>query len=158
MIDKVVIIPFDKKYSKDFYILNREWLQTYFYVEPFDEEVLSKPNDYIIDKGGHIFFAKLNNQIVGTYAFMPLKNEVGFELTKMAVLPSLRGQKIGQQLLEHCINYAKSHQFKRLLLYSSKKLENAIYLYRKFGFKEIELEQNSPYKRSNIKMEFDLYK
>ncbi|MGB6267990.1 MAG: GNAT family N-acetyltransferase [Olleya sp.] len=156
MNSKLKIIPFDSKYSKNFYLLNREWLQTHFYVEPFDEEVLSKPNAYIIDKGGFIFFAKLNNQIVGTYAFMPLKNEAGFELTKMAVLPSLRGQKIGQQLLQHCINFAKQHRFKRLLLYSSTKLENAIYLYRKFGFKEIPVEKNCPYERCDIKMEFDL--
>ncbi|MEM5538325.1 GNAT family N-acetyltransferase [Olleya sp. AS48] len=150
------IIPFDKKYAKDFYVLNREWLEQYFYVEPFDEEVLSKPDQYIIDKGGYIFFAKFEDQIVGTYAFMPLKNEAGYELTKMAVSPSLRGHKIGQQLLEHCINFAKAKNFERLLLYSNRKLENAIYLYHKFGFKEVVLEKNTPYKRANIKMEFDL--
>jgi len=152
------IIPFDNKFSKEFYLLNREWLETYFYVEAYDEEVLSKPNDYIINKGGYIFFALLNSKIVGTYALMPLKIEGGFELTKMAVSPSLRGQKIGQQLLEHCISYAKTNQFKRLLLYSSTKLENAIYLYRKFGFKEIAVEENCPYERCDIKMEVDLNK
>lgn len=152
------IIPFDKKYAKDFYILNREWLEQYFYVEPFDEEVLSKPDKYIINQGGYIFFAKLEDQIVGTYAFMPLKNQAGFELTKMAVSPSLRGHKIGQQLLEHCINFAKAQKFEKLLLYSSRKLENAIYLYNKFGFKEVQLEKDLPYKRANIKMEFDLNK
>ncbi|MFV0570863.1 MAG: hypothetical protein ACK5M1_00335 [Xanthomarina gelatinilytica] len=49
------IISFQKAYSKDFYTLNKEWLQTYFYVEPFDEEVLNKPKKYIIEPGGHIF-------------------------------------------------------------------------------------------------------
>ena len=43
---------------KDFYDLNIEWLKTFFYVEPFDEEVLSKPETYIIEKGGSIFFAQ----------------------------------------------------------------------------------------------------
>lgn len=52
------IIPFQKAYSKDFYSLNKEWLQTYFCVEPFDEELLSKPKKYIIEPGGHIFFCK----------------------------------------------------------------------------------------------------
>ena len=89
------IIPFKKPYSKDFYKLNKEWLETYFYVEPLDEDVLSQPEKYIINKGGYIFFAKLNDTIVGTYAFMPLKDKEGFELTKMAVLPKMRGQKIG---------------------------------------------------------------
>ncbi len=150
------IIPFDKKYSNRFYDLNIEWLKTYFYVEPFDEEVLSKPENYIINKGGYIFFAKLENEIVGTVALMPLKNEEGFELTKMAVSPNHRGHKIGQQLMQYCIEFAKTEKFKRLLLYSNTILENAIYIYRKFGFIEIPVEENSPYKRSNIKMEYPI--
>lgn len=68
------IIPFDETASKDFYNLNIEWLDAYFYVEPFDEEVLSKPEHYIINKGGHIFFAKIDDMIVGTVALMPTKN------------------------------------------------------------------------------------
>ena len=148
----VKIIPFEKRYAKDFYNLNLEWLKTFFYVEPFDEEVLSKPELYIVDKGGHIFFAQLNNTIVGTVALMPTQESEVFELTKMAVSPNHRGHKIGQLLMQHCINFAKGNQFKKLVLYSNTILENAIYIYRKHGFKEIPLEPGSPYKRSNIKM------
>ncbi len=150
------IIPFDKKYASDFYTLNIEWLKTYFYVEPFDEEVLSKPETYIISKGGHIFFVKKANQILGTVALMPTDSEKVFELTKMAVLPESRGQKIGQKLLQHCIDFAKAQNFKALMLYSARKLENAIYIYRKYGFIELELEPDSPYVRSDIKMELQL--
>ncbi|WOD43440.1 GNAT family N-acetyltransferase [Hwangdonia lutea] len=149
----IKIIPFDKTYAKDFYRLNIEWLQTYFYVEPFDEEVLSNPETYIINKGGHIFIVKLNNDIVGTVALMPMGNKGLFELTKMAVSPKHRGYKIGQQLMQHCIDFAKSMEFPKLILYSNTKLENAIYIYKKYGFVEIPVEPNSPYKRSNIKME-----
>ena len=149
----IEIITYDPKYDNDFYQLNTEWLRTYFYVEPFDEEVLSKPKDYIIDKGGHIFFARENNDILGTVALMPLNEPDLFELTKMAVSPNHRGKKIGQQLLQHCIDYAKSIGLPKLILYSSTKLENAIYIYRKYGFIEIPVEPNSPYVRSDIKME-----
>lgn len=150
---KIKIIPFDKKYAKDFYKLNIEWLTTYFYVEPFDETVLSQPELHIIDQGGHIFFAKLENNIVGTFALMPLGNEGLFEFTKMAVSPKYRGHKIGQQLMQHGIDFAKSLGLPKLILYSSTKLENAIYIYKKYGFVEIPIEPNSPYKRSDIKME-----
>lgn len=150
------IIPFDNHYSNDFYELNIEWLRTYFYVEPFDEEVLSQPETYIINKGGHIFFIKKDNKILGTVALMPTGDSLVFELTKMAVLPNQRGKKIGQQLLQHCIDFAKANAFKSLILYSATKLENAIYIYRKFGFIELELEKDSPYKRSDIKMELKL--
>lgn len=150
------IIPFDNAYAKDFYDLNIEWLQTYFYVEPYDEEVLSKPEKYIINKGGYIFFIKSKDIVLGTVALMPTDEPFVFELTKMSVLPNQRGQKIGQQLLQYCIDFAKENNFKSLMLYSATKLENAIYIYRKFGFIELELEKNSPYKRSDIKMELTL--
>lgn len=152
----IKIIDFDAKYSQNFYDLNIEWLKTFFYVEPFDEEVLSKPNKYIIDKGGFIFFAMKDETAVGTVALMPTEKAGVLELTKMAVSPKERGQKIGQQLLQHCIDFGKSKNLKALLLYSNTKLENAIYLYRKYGFKELELEKKSPYKRSDIKMLLEL--
>ncbi|WP_299122750.1 GNAT family N-acetyltransferase [uncultured Winogradskyella sp.] len=150
------IIDFNNKYTQSFYDLNIEWLKTFFYVEPYDQEVLSKPDKYIIDKGGFIFFAMKVNKVVGTVALMPTEESGILELTKMAVLPEERGQKIGQQLLQHCIDFGKAQNLKGLLLYSSTKLENAIYLYRKYGFKELELEKNSPYVRSDIKMLLEL--
>lgn len=152
-IQDIVIISFENQYSKNFYNLNIEWLKTFFYVEPYDEDVLSNPKTYIINKGGHIFFAKLNNQIVGTVALMPIGSDGLFELTKMAVSPEHRGLKIGQKLMQHCIDFAKSIGLPKLVLYSNRKLENAIYIYRKYGFIEIPIEANSPYKRSDIKME-----
>ncbi len=147
------IIPFEKQYAKCFYELNVEWLKKFFYVEPYDEEVLSKPEQYIINKGGHLFFAKLNNQIVGTVALMPIGDKGLFELTKMAVSPRHRGFKIGQHLMQYCIDFAKSIGLPKLILYSNTKLENAIYIYRKYGFIELPLEPNTPYIRCNIKME-----
>ncbi|WP_430409062.1 GNAT family N-acetyltransferase [Kordia sp.] len=153
----ISIIPFDELYAKDFYDLNIEWLETFFYVEPHDEEVLSQAKSYIIDKGGHIFFAKQNDTIVGTVALIKIEDGV-FELSKMAVLPKLRGQKIGQQLLQYCLDFAKTQKFEKLLLYSNRKLENAIYIYEKYGFVEIPIETDNPYARGDIKMELILDK
>ncbi len=147
------IISFENKYAKDFYNLNIEWLQTFFYVEPYDEEVLGNPYKHIIGKGGHIFFAKLKDEIVGTVALMPIGEEGLFELTKMAVSPKHRGFKVGQQLMQYCIDFAKNMGLPKLILYSNTTLENAIYIYRKYGFIEKPLEANTPYKRSDIKME-----
>lgn len=149
------IIPYQKDYASDFYKLNIEWLETYFYVEDFDKEVLSNPEKYILDPGGYIFFAKEGEKVLGTVALM--MHHSGFlELTKMAVLPEQRGKRIGQQLLQYCIDHAKELGEAKLLLYSNTILENAIHIYRKYGFQEIEVEPNSPYKRSNIKMELNL--
>ncbi|MBT8324912.1 MAG: GNAT family N-acetyltransferase [Winogradskyella sp.] len=153
---RIKIISYSSKYAKDFYDLNIEWLQTYFYVEDYDKEVLSNPSTYIIDKGGQIFFALIEDKVVGTVALMPTSEDAILELTKMAVLKDQRNKKIGQLLLQHCIEFARSQSLKALMLYSNTKLENAIYLYRKYGFKELQLEPGSPYERANIKMQLDL--
>ena len=150
---QIDIISYQPEYAPSFYELNIEWLKTFFYVEPYDEEVLSNPKEYIIDKGGHIFFAKLDNQIIGTVALMPTKVNSIVELTKMAVSPSHRGLNIGQQLMQHCISYSQENGLNSIILYSNRKLENAIYIYRKYGFMEIKVEDNCPYKRCNIKMQ-----
>ena len=149
----ISIVHYNHKYAQNFYDLNIEWLRTYFYVEPFDEEVLSKPNQYIINKGGHIFFALLNEVVVGTVALMPTNDKSVFELTKMAVSPRHRGHKIGQKLMLYCIDFAQQDGLRGLMLYSNTILENAIYIYRKYGFVEIPVEEDSPYERSNIKMQ-----
>ena len=146
----IEITAFKPEFAQAFHDLNIEWLETFFYVEDFDKEVLGKPQQYILNRGGHIFFAIENNEVLGTVALMP-HNEEYFELTKMAVSPEARGKKIGQKLMQYCIDFSENQQ-KKLLLYSNTKLENAIYIYKKFGFIEIPVEANSPYKRSNIKM------
>lgn len=147
----IEIVSYNPKYAPDFKSLNIEWLETYFYVEPFDNEVLSKPDQYIINPGGHIFFAIQDDTVLGTVALLKMENNI-YELTKMAVLPAARGKQIGQQLMQHCIDFAKAQHWKGLLLYSNRILENAIHIYRKYGFEEIPLAPDNPYKRSNIKM------
>lgn len=149
------IIPFSNNLSRHFKDLNIEWLETYFYVEPHDAELLNNCKEVIIDKGGHIFFYQKNGQILGTFALIKVSETV-FELGKMAVAPEARGQGIGQKLMQFLIEFSKSKQWKKLILYSNTKLENSIHIYRKYGFNEIPIEANNPYSRGNIKMELTL--
>ena len=147
------IIPFENQYTKDFYHLNIEWLEALFKVEAYDKKVLSQPQRYIIDTGGYIFLGRKDDVIIGTVALMPIINSDYFELTKMAVSPKYRGLKIGQTMMEHVIEFAKTKQIPKLIIYSSTKLENAIYIYKKYGFVEIPMEPNNHYERPDIKME-----
>ena len=149
---EINIINFQDNFEKDFYDLNIEWLEYFFQVEEYDYKVLSNSKKYIINKGGKIFFAESAGNIIGTVALMPTKNKLVFELTKMAVKPEYRNKGIGKKLLKKCINYSKSNNHSSIILYSNKKLNNAIHRYRNFGFKEIKMEKKSPYLRANIKM------
>jgi ribosomal protein S18 acetylase RimI-like enzyme len=147
----VEIIPFSPDLKDPIKILNKEWLQKYFRVEEKDEIVLSNPQEEIIDKGGLIFYAKYNDEIVGTVSLMKV-NDSTFELSKMAVSEQAQGLGIGNKLLVHCLAVAKENNIQKLFLYSNRKLLPAIHLYEKFGFTEVPLE-GGIYERADIKME-----
>ena len=150
------IIPFRPGLAKYFRDLNLSWLEKYFYVENKDTELLENCENSIINKGGYIFFAEIDNEIVGCYSMIKLKDSI-YELVKMAVDQSYQGQKIGQKLMLHGIAFAKSQNWKELILYSNTILEPAIHIYKKFGFRKVALEKDTPYARSNIKMQLVLY-
>jgi len=148
------IVPYSEEYKDEIKYLNYEWLQHYFKVEKGDAVALSNPKEEIIDKGGFIFFVLLNDQVVGTASLLK-KTNVLFELGKMAVSKTMQGKGIGENLLKHCLHFAKNKEIKSLILYSNTKLKPALKLYHKYGFKEVTLEPGL-YERANIKMELIL--
>lgn len=150
-LNKVEIVNYSDDLKEAIKILNYEWLEKYFRVEESDIKSLSNPREEIIDKGGFIFYAKLNGEIVGTASLLKKDANI-FELGKMAVSEKAQGHKIGTLLLEHCLQVAKEKQIKTLILYSNTQLQSAIHLYRKYGFTEIKLDEGL-YDRANIKME-----
>ena len=149
--NKVEIINFSEEQKEAIKVLNYEWLEKYFTVEKNDIISLSNPKEEIIDKGGFIFYAKLNNEIIGTASLLK-KSATVFELGKMAVSQKAQGHKIGTLLLEHCLTFAKQKDIKTLILYSNTQLKSALHLYRKYGFSEVDLEEGL-YERADIKME-----
>ncbi len=150
----IEIIDFSDEFKESIKTLNYEWLKKYFHVEQGDEISLSNPKEHIIDKGGYVFFAKKENEIVGTASLIK-KGDTVFELGKMAVANNAQGHGIGTLLLEHCLNFLKEKQIEKVILYSNRKLKSAIHLYEKYGFVEVELEEGL-YERADIKMEKEL--
>ena len=151
-------LHFRKFISQDaalFKALNIEWLEAYFEVEPIDERVLSNPQREILDPGGFIIMAEVNGVTIGTFAYIK-KGEQLYEFSKMAIDPKYRGQGYGNIMMQFAIAFAEKHHWKKIILYSSTILENSIYLYRKFGFKEVPMEADVLYSRGNIKMELTL--
>lgn len=147
----VEIIEFSEELSVPIKTLNYEWLEKYFRIEEGDVASLSDPQKHIIDKGGHIYYAKLDGEIVGTASLLK-KSKTVYELGKLAVSEKAQGHGIGTILIEYCLNMAKQKQITTLILYSNTILQSAIHLFRKYGFEEVELE-SGVYERANIKME-----
>ena len=152
---KISFKKFSKIDSEKFKSLNLEWLDTYFKVEPIDEQVLNNPEREIIDKGGFIFMIQKNYDTIGTFAFIKKSAKI-YEFSKMAITPDERGNGYGNMAMEFLIQFAKNKKWSKLFLYSNTKLKNSIHLYKKYGFKEIPLGKNLIYSRGNIKMELIL--
>ncbi len=150
----IKIIGFKDELAEYFTRLNLSWLKKYFTVEPVDHEMLSNPKAYIINKGGYIFFATADEKIAGTFALIKISDSI-YELSKMAVDDSFQGKKIGNKMMEFCIDETRRLKAGKLILFSNTKLLPALHLYRKYGFREVEI-GDSVYKRSDIKMALDI--
>jgi DNA-binding MarR family transcriptional regulator/GNAT superfamily N-acetyltransferase len=157
-IREINIVPYSRKYKSDFARLNYELLQKYFKTEKAevkDKRLLNNPEREIIIKGGEIFFAILNSDVVGTCAALKI-DDTTYELAKMVVTEKAQGGQIGKKLALTAIGYAVEKGAVKLKLYTSTKLNAALNLYRGLGFVEVKGELNDRYKRKLILMELDL--
>jgi len=149
--NNIEIIEYNDHLKEHIKTLNYEWLQKHFQIEEADKKALLNPKKEIIDKGGFIYYVKLDTEIIGTASLIKKTNTV-FELAKMAVSDKHQGFGIGKLLLEYCLKKATEKNMSKLILYSNTYLKSAIHLYKKYDFIETELDSKL-YKRANIKME-----
>ena len=134
MPNQIVIRPFEPALASHFETINKQWIEDMFVLENIDKQVLENPQHHIIDKGGKIWFAEHPELgILGTVAFW-YKGNNNYELTKMGVLKSARGLKVGEVLLQYVLNEAQLLGINQLFLLTNSKCESAIHLYEKNGF------------------------
>jgi len=150
------IVDFDPRWRADFARLNIQWLEQYFVVEPIDREVLSDPDTHILADGGHVLFAiDEDDRVVGTVA---LKHEGDgvYELTKMAVDPSVRGRGIGRLLMEGALRTYRAVEGRELFLESNSSLAPALNLYESAGFRHHPAPRpGSHYARADVYMVYE---
>jgi DNA-binding MarR family transcriptional regulator/GNAT superfamily N-acetyltransferase len=152
--EEVEIIDYAPEFLPQFRDLNVEWISKYFKIEKSDIKQLEHAQENIIDKGGYIFFARYQGEIVGTVGLLKDSDEL-YELVKMAVSPKVQGKQIGKKLALRAIEKAKAVGAKQIWLESNRVLTPALELYKKVGFTETVLHP-SPYARSDIQMIMDL--
>ena len=146
----MIVLENQKKYLADFIRLNEEWISTYFELEAVDRELAANPYK-IIENGGFIFSLVSENEVLGVCALF--NNDNGkFELARMAVSPKHQGNGYGQKLMEACLEKLSKINAKEVFLVSNTKLESAISLYKKYGFKTVSQGQHPIYSRANIVM------
>jgi len=151
LMQKIDVITYNQKYNEIFKNLNYEWLEEYFKVESEDEKYLNDPEKYIIKKGGQIFFARINNEIIGTCAAIKIDKQT-YELSKMAVTKKAQGKQAGKKLALAVIGFAYTKNAKYVTLLTNKKLFSAINLYKKLGFETNNQEEKTNYERKVFRM------
>jgi GNAT superfamily N-acetyltransferase len=82
---------------------------------------------------GPVWVAVLGEKIVGTVSI--IRKGDSLYIRGMAVVPTARGQRTGEQLLRQVEEFAVPRNFTRLLLSTTPFLDRAIRLYEHFGFR-----------------------
>ena len=120
-------------------------------MEDEDFNTLQHPESYILAKSGEIFFALLDQEVIGTAAMIPSSDKV-FELAKMAVRKDVQGRGVGKLLLERCISFAKKRKALEIFLLTNDVLKPALNLYLSSGFVLNDEYDDERYERGNTKM------
>ena len=149
----IAIVGFNKKYSEQFFMLNKAWIEESWHLEDSDKKDLLNP-DKIVRNGVHVFFALEDQKAIGTVAMIKSSDD-RFELAKMTVQDDFRGKGIANMLMNECLKFAKKNKAKEIFLISNDSLRIARNLYDKYGFKEVDLDSKK-YNRGNVKMRLTL--
>jgi putative acetyltransferase len=149
------IVPFEDAHATAFYALNRAWLDEHALYEPADEKQLADPRGQILDRGGDIFVALLEEEVVGTAALIPSAPGV-VEIAKVTVAEAARGHGLGRRLVEHCIAHARRRGARRMFLVSSTRQGAALRLYESMGFLHRAPPAPLAYETADVYMELEL--
>ncbi|ADG09315.1 GNAT family N-acetyltransferase [Caulobacter segnis] len=148
---------FSDDLAEAFHRINAEWIEDMFTLEENDIALLSRPRELILEKGGVVLFAETPALgVVGTCALMVSKDG-WVELTKMGVLKSARGLKVGEFLLAKTLERAASLGMDKIYLLTNRKCAAAIHLYEKLGFvhdAEIMRTFGARYERCDVAMAY----
>jgi putative acetyltransferase len=152
----IEIITYESKYQPDFKRLNLEWLDGYGLTESHDIAMLDDPEGMVINANGMIFLAKDGDAIIGSAGVVQdHHHKEDYELIKMFVSPAYRGKGLSKLLLDRCLEHAQQLGARKMILFSSSKLQTALKLYEQYGFKHVDV-TDSPFETADVRMELSL--
>ena len=100
---------------------------------------------------GPAWIALQHNEIVGTASILELEDHV--YIRGMAIVPMARGVGLGSKLLQKIENYAIESGTQQLRLSTTPFLDSAIKLYKRFGFKFINVPPHDLYGTELLSMQ-----
>ncbi|HQQ96994.1 MAG TPA: GNAT family N-acetyltransferase [Cyclobacteriaceae bacterium] len=100
------------------------------------ETELSNLKEKFEGNGGCFFLARTDQEIIGCAGFWRI-DESTCEMKRLYVVPSARGQQLGEKLVQMVLNRARDMQYHTILLDTIDTMKSAIELYHRMGFTEI---------------------
>lgn len=126
----------------DMLIENDPEFKKYLDIQNYDHEIENLEEKYGMPKG-RIYIAYCDGEAAGCIAMRKIDSE-NCEMKRLYVKPKFRGKHIGSILVERIIEDAKRENYNYMLLDTLPFLKSAIYMYRKYGFYEIDSYNDSP--------------
>jgi len=103
----------------------------------FEKELANLPGAYRSPEG-RLILATRDNKLAGCVALRKLENGI-CEMKRLYVRPDFRGTGVGRLLAESLIRIAREIGYERMRLDTLPgKMDRAIAMYRRFGFKDVE--------------------
>ncbi len=103
----------------------------------FDKELANLPGDYALPEG-RLLLAKYENELAGCVALHKLGPGI-CEMKRLYLRPKFRGKGFGRVLVDRIIREARQIGYERMRLDTVEPvMKDAVAMYRRLGFKEIE--------------------
>lgn len=145
------IVEYNSKYKDAFIQFNTDWIVDNFgFLEKEDLNAFHTIDEELA-KGAMIYFAVEDDIPLATCMAKPMDGDT-WEICKLGSNKHKAHKGCGSAVFGASIQWAIDHGAKRLFILSNSKLETAIHIYDKFGFKEIKLD-NYEYERGDIAFE-----
>lgn len=119
------------------------WVEIDLCFQNFEKELAELPG-YYVPPDGRLLLAFQNGQLAGCVALRKLGEGI-CEMKRLFVRDAFRGQGLGRHLIATVIRAAREIGYERMRLDTlPPKMNDAIKLYRSFGFREIEPYYDNP--------------
>lgn len=111
------------------------WLGEDLCFQGFEAELAGLPGDYAGNRGA-LFIARQGREAAGCIGLRPFDADTG-EIKRLYVRPAFRGTGLGKNLALRALEAARQSGYRRLVLDTLDRMDSAVRLYEKIGFRHI---------------------